>query len=72
MSSQQGNFKDMNGEVVAIDDHVIVPEPIDGDDLWNCSFKGMVVDIDYDLEIITVEDNDGFTFDVDPERLIVL
>ena len=58
---------DKNGYPIEVGDAVLVPEPIDGDDLWNCSFMGVVDGFRY--ENVIVVDGDGDCFDIDPERL---
>jgi hypothetical protein len=58
---------DKNGYPIEVGDAVLVPEPIDGDDLWNCLFMGIVDGSHY--EFVTVVDGDGECFDIEPERL---
>ena len=61
---------DKNGVALCTGDSVLVDEPMDTIDLWNCSFIGTVYD--FEFGDVLVIDDDGFCFDIEPERLEIL
>lgn len=62
---------DMYGKRIDMGDEVEVGEPKAGD-MHQHGFKGTVVDVDPEQEIITVVDQDGDCYDVDSDNVEVL
>lgn len=62
------NFKDKNGKLITYFDSVEVPEPNDTY-MHNYSFVGTA--IDEHAGCVVVEDGEGETFCIEPERLSV-
>ena len=62
-------MKDKNGVEIDIGDEVEVPEP-NSTDMYNNEFVGRVSDFRNDM--VTVEDQDGDCWDIEPERLEVI
>jgi hypothetical protein len=61
---------DKNGELIAINDRVIVPEPNE-EDLFNNEFVGAVIEILPDGYVV-VQDQDFDTWTIEPERLEII
>ena len=62
-------MKDAKGNTLKIGDSVLVPSPTSQDDLHSHEFIGTV--INFRPFLITVEDQDGDCFDVEPNRLTI-
>jgi hypothetical protein len=52
--------------MIEIGDNVIVPEPNDTDN-WRFSFSGTVIGLNKGYA--QIEDQEGYVFDIEPERL---
>lgn len=61
-------MKDSKGDEIEIGDFVIVPEPNDSD-FHNYEFEGRVVS--FHNEFVVVEDMDGDSYNIEPERLTI-
>ena len=59
---------DLFGDLIQIGDLVLVPSPNETD-IHNCEFEGFVSCFHGDF--ITVEDQEGNSFDIEPERVIL-
>jgi hypothetical protein len=64
---------DKNGKPVEIGDEVQMPFPSEyGTDLWSHEFVGTIIDIDEELENITVIDQEDDCWDIDPIRVEIV